>query len=174
MTNAEAQARYRARHPDRAAASKALSRKCVYPTHYAHGPAYVAEQERIAALPEWVNEAVENLLGARRRVVAKATAARWRERNPDTVAKHNFFHNSKRRGVESSDSMLTWAEWQDILAEFNGACAYCLRTDRPLTVDHMDPLSKGGAHMRENAIPACKPCNSKKHDRSIFVMLRSA
>lgn len=173
MTNAEAQARYRANHPDRIKAYKRSMRKGCRPATYQHSTEYVAEQVRVASLPAWVGEAVGGLLGLRAAVVRKGIGERWRANNGDTIAKHNFFHNSKRRGVIASDSMLTWEQWTDVLSEFNGACAYCLRTDRPMTVDHMIPLSRGGAHDRANAVPACKPCNSRKHDRSIFTMLRS-
>jgi len=66
---------------------------------------------------------------------------------------------------------LTIQEWEEILETFNHSCAYCLRSDVKITMDHMHPISKGGAHTKWNIVPACKNCNSKKKDRSIFVML---
>ena len=33
------------------------------------------------------------------------------------------------------------------------------------TLDHVTPLSKGGAHVIENLVPACRPCNSSKGDK---------
>ena len=67
-----------------------------------------------------------------------------------------------------------WQDIADVFAEFNHACAYCLRTDRKLTVDHMEPVSKGGGNTRSNIVPACLSCNSSKSDKSIFWMLNRA
>lgn len=44
-------------------------------------------------------------------------------------------------------------------------CAYCgceTNKDNPLHIDHMIPLSKGGQHVIDNLLPACRSCNSKK------------
>ncbi len=45
-----------------------------------------------------------------------------------------------------------------------GICYYCGRRVPPeeLTMDHKIPLSRGGLSTRENIVPACKECNSKK------------
>ncbi|MDB4875733.1 MAG: hypothetical protein JWM41_2179 [Gemmatimonadetes bacterium] len=31
-------------------------------------------------------------------------------------------------------------------------------------MDHVIPISRGGSHTRENVVPACRSCNSKKGD----------
>ena len=36
-----------------------------------------------------------------------------------------------------------------------------------LTQDHVIPLSKGGQHIKENIVPACPSCNSKKGNRML-------
>jgi 5-methylcytosine-specific restriction endonuclease McrA len=69
---------------------------------------------------------------------------------------------------------LTAAEWRAIVEHFNGACAYCLRTDRPLTQEHVVAIAAGGAHTADNVVPACQSCNSRKHDRGILKMLPRA
>jgi len=45
-----------------------------------------------------------------------------------------------------------------------GICYYCGRMvgSKNLTMDHVIPLSRGGASTRENIVPACKECNNKK------------
>lgn len=43
-------------------------------------------------------------------------------------------------------------------------CSYC-GADENITVDHVIPLSRGGKHEIENLVPACKSCNSSKHDK---------
>lgn len=45
-------------------------------------------------------------------------------------------------------------------------CQYCGRSDRPLTLDHILPKSRGGEESWENLITACRPCNSIKGDRT--------
>jgi 5-methylcytosine-specific restriction endonuclease McrA len=45
-----------------------------------------------------------------------------------------------------------------------GICHYCNEkfTPNDLTMDHVVPLSRGGKSTKNNAVPSCKPCNSKK------------
>lgn len=45
-------------------------------------------------------------------------------------------------------------------------CAYCGRSDVPLTLDHIIPKSQGGKDTWENLITACTYCNNKKGDRT--------
>lgn len=42
-------------------------------------------------------------------------------------------------------------------------CAYC--GHRANTVDHIIPKSRGGKHMWENCVAACRPCNARKADK---------
>lgn len=52
--------------------------------------------------------------------------------------------------------------WQNRLAL--GRCHYCAAIFAPeeLTMDHLVPLSRGGKASRNNVVPACKDCNSRK------------
>lgn len=43
-------------------------------------------------------------------------------------------------------------------------CQYCGRAAE--NVDHIIPRSKGGAHTWDNVVAACKPCNSRKENKS--------
>jgi 5-methylcytosine-specific restriction endonuclease McrA len=45
-----------------------------------------------------------------------------------------------------------------------GICYYCGRKvpREELTMDHRIPLALGGTSSRENIVPACKECNTKK------------
>jgi 5-methylcytosine-specific restriction endonuclease McrA len=111
---------------------------------------------------------------SRRRVTLRA----WIKNNPDR------FKEIQRRYLVKSpvhvrraahwaliEKNLTEAEWSETLAYFNHACAYCLRSDVPLTMDHIIPVSKGGPHTQGNVVPSCKSCNSRKGARLLFVML---
>ncbi|MCL4544547.1 MAG: HNH endonuclease [Chloroflexi bacterium] len=44
-------------------------------------------------------------------------------------------------------------------------CQYCGGTS-DLTIDHVQPLSRGGASSWANCVAACGPCNRRKADRS--------
>ena len=44
-----------------------------------------------------------------------------------------------------------------------GSCQYC--GGRAETMDHVVPRSRGGRHIWENVVAACRRCNSTKRDR---------
>lgn len=48
-------------------------------------------------------------------------------------------------------------------------CSYCGRTMRSVekSLDHVVPLSRGGAHSITNVVIACKPCNFSKHTATL-------
>ncbi|MBZ0198395.1 MAG: HNH endonuclease [Ignavibacteriaceae bacterium] len=43
-------------------------------------------------------------------------------------------------------------------------CAYCGRSDLPLTIDHVIPRARGGTDTWENLVTACTVCNNRKGD----------
>lgn len=45
-------------------------------------------------------------------------------------------------------------------------CQYCGKETRELTLDHVIPRHKGGKHVWENLVSACKVCNHKKANRT--------
>jgi 5-methylcytosine-specific restriction endonuclease McrA len=48
-------------------------------------------------------------------------------------------------------------------------CSYCgARAD---TIDHVDPVSRGGRHDWKNLTAACRRCNSRKSDRVLLDFL---
>ncbi len=52
--------------------------------------------------------------------------------------------------------------WQQKTAA--GRCHYCGSVVPPkdLTMDHLVPLAMGGRSTRDNIVPSCKDCNTKK------------
>jgi len=66
---------------------------------------------------------------------------------------------SRKRGLLAT---LTEDEWLDTLKQYDYSCAYCSRKDVKLQREHWIPLSRGGEYTKENMVPACKSCNSKK------------
>jgi len=49
-------------------------------------------------------------------------------------------------------------------------CTYCRRQvpNGSLTWDHIEPLSRGGEHLIENLVIACRSCNARKGNRFLL------
>ena len=59
---------------------------------------------------------------------------------------------------------LTLAQHKRVYESCNGMCAYCgckLRYE-DMQIDHITPLSNGGADTVKNMLPACRSCNHRK------------
>jgi 5-methylcytosine-specific restriction endonuclease McrA len=67
---------------------------------------------------------------------------------------------------ETGDWTVTQRAWAELKRRYGGCCAYCGRKTVLLEKDHIIPLSKGGLHTISNIVPACGPCNNRKHDRT--------
>jgi len=50
-----------------------------------------------------------------------------------------------------------------IFARDGGRCQYCFAPAE--SIDHVVPRSRGGEHVWENVVAACRPCNTRKRDR---------
>lgn len=55
---------------------------------------------------------------------------------------------------------------KNILKRDSYKCAYCGRSDLPLTVDHIIPRARGGEDTWENLVAACLTCNNRKGNRT--------
>lgn len=124
---------------------------------------------------------------------AKENARRWNERNPEKVkaarrkhyethreekaayvrawreanrGKCRAYYNNYRARKESNGGSFTAEEWKELCAEY-GFCCVCCGECKPLTVDHIVPVSKGGSSDISNIQPLCKSCNSSKRDKTI-------
>ncbi|HSG78853.1 MAG TPA: HNH endonuclease [Acidimicrobiia bacterium] len=51
-----------------------------------------------------------------------------------------------------------------VFARDESTCQYCGRTAE--NIDHVLPRSRGGTHTWENVAAACRPCNTRKGDRT--------
>lgn len=52
-----------------------------------------------------------------------------------------------------------------VFARDDNRCQYCGAMAE--NIDHVIPRSRGGLHVWENVVAACRPCNSRKEDRSV-------
>ena len=62
---------------------------------------------------------------------------------------------------------ITWAEWQLIIESVDYRCVYCWERPEQLDMEHVIPISRGGAHAPENIVPACGFCNSSKRNQLV-------
>lgn len=95
----------------------------------------------------------------RRRKNNRASYARDREGYAHRTAK-------RRSALNGAVKHHTRAEWSAKLAAYDFRCGYCGSLEK-LARDHIVPLSRGGSDEISNIVPACKPCNSSKHARTL-------
>ena len=55
---------------------------------------------------------------------------------------------------------------REVFLRDNYTCLYCGRETRQLTLDHVIPRYRGGAHTWENVVSACMACNHRKAGRT--------
>jgi 5-methylcytosine-specific restriction endonuclease McrA len=73
--------------------------------------------------------------------------------------------NNNRARKLGLTGTVTRDEWLAVCEKYDNKCAHCGTKDAPLTMDHIQPLSKGGNHTVDNIQPLCKSCNSRKGNR---------
>lgn len=85
------------------------------------------------------------------------------------IERKRFYYrqlNYKRRNAIGHHSK---QEWEDLKNKYNYSCPDCKRKEPEikLTVDHIQPISKGGSNDIENIQPLCLKCNLKKGTKII-------
>lgn len=90
----------------------------------------------------------------------------WVKANPEK--KQTIENNRRSRELRATGSHTT-EQWLSLLASYHGKCIYC--GAKATTRDHITPLTKDGTNDIENIVPACKSCNSKKHNTSLLVWM---
>ncbi len=95
---------------------------------------------------------------------ANQEAARDYQRRRRVVHPEIYIAQAQRRRAAKAGllSTLTAAEWATIKAQYRGRCVYCGKKDKPMTQDHLVPVSQKGPYAMWNILPSCQSCNSKK------------
>lgn len=75
----------------------------------------------------------------------------------------------KKRSLNCNHTCVTPGAISKIEAAWGHRCYYCNRGAE--SMDHLVPLSKGGANCVENLVPSCKSCNSKKGSKNPGIWL---
>lgn len=81
---------------------------------------------------------------------------------PDLRLYHR--EKSKRRKAQNRGQtpvQITVAALRQRFNEFGNCCAYC-GDGGDMQIEHLEPISKGGAHDIGNIVPACASCNTSK------------
>jgi 5-methylcytosine-specific restriction endonuclease McrA len=89
----------------------------------------------------------------------------YRINNPDMLAWRYRIKSAIRQAQKKATAIVKFSpeDLQDKFSYWNNSCWVC---GEPATaVDHVKPLSAGGAHMLCNLRPICRSCNSAKNDK---------
>ena len=82
-------------------------------------------------------------------------ARQWREANPEKKREHRRQWRARKNGATIGPVD------RDAIYERDERCIYC-GSDKNLTLDHLTPLARGGAHAQDNLAVACRSCNDSK------------
>jgi len=75
--------------------------------------------------------------------------------------------NPEISGIEYQQGTLQGYHVREYLLEkWDRKCAYCGKTDVPLEIEHIYPLSRGGSDRVSNLTISCHDCNQKKDDKT--------
>ena len=91
----------------------------------------------------------------------------WRPKSAGALATQRAAFNTRRARKAGALGTLTPADWNGIVLRQRGECFYC-GADRPLTQEHLTPLSRGGSHSVGNVVGACLHCNCQKRSRTVM------
>jgi 5-methylcytosine-specific restriction endonuclease McrA len=147
--------RYVDAHPEELAARRA-EWMAANPDYYREWYAKNADKRRAEAREQMRRSRAENPEAERNR------KRRYRERHPERVAEAEREKTYARRA-----KMPFSPELAALMAELvTQPCSYCGATEQ-ITIDHIEPLSRGGKHTRTNLASACRSCNSSKGAKTL-------
>lgn len=149
------QREYRKKFPAKVAASRAR-------TFAKHGKEYQARflkkhRNRILAQQQTYR--------ANNRQAMRDRSRQWRKRNPDKLAAQAARKRARKLSLQIGDQQPITAFYKFVKSAARIKCYWCKRSTRKggRQVDHILPLSAGGAHAIWNLCCACTKCNQRKH-----------
>ena len=156
-------------------------------------PGWSAAQTAMAAVVEGNDSEVRMQTEAQRKAKDAANKAAWRKANPeahraqqalyrkrhperDRAKAKNWYLNNlekrralrhRRRAMENnSEGYFTPEEWLSLCQVSDYRCLSCHKK-KPLSPDHVIPISKGGTSWINNIQPLCDSCNKSKGTKII-------
>lgn len=130
-----------------------------------------ARQWRLAN-PERYQEAQRRRTEETREVRSERNR-QWKIDNPDRKREHarQYQHRRRARMMATQVADFTLEQMEQKMAYYGNSCYLQIPgicTGGFDHIDHVKPISKGGAHILANTRPACKPCNEYKSDKWPF------
>jgi len=106
-----------------------------------------------------------------------ARKKKWRDENKDLrksyqkqYQKDNMFRwnddVARRKSLRLKNGTFEITD-KDMRGLYSSACTYCGSAEK-ISIDHVIPLSRGGAHGIGNLVPACLKCNLSKNAKTIM------
>jgi 5-methylcytosine-specific restriction endonuclease McrA len=96
--------------------------------------------------------------------------AEYREKSRAYQKAHPEYFRRKvqerKAKILSVGGSYTEEEWHALCKRFGNICL-CCKKKKPLTIDHVVPICKGGSNTIDNIQPLCLECNQRKHNRII-------
>ena len=89
----------------------------------------------------------------------------WELSHPDRKRKHGRDYRARKNNAPGNGIAIE--EWERILDMFGNECIGPGPHSGKLSIDHIIPISKGGADDIENIQPLCRACNSRKGTKTI-------
>ena len=88
----------------------------------------------------------------------------YRKKKDRQTAEKNRRRKSMLYGIDTAHH--TEQEWIDLCIRYDHRCL-CCREQKPLSRDHVVPVTIGGLDTIDNIQPLCKGCNSRKNAKTI-------
>jgi 5-methylcytosine-specific restriction endonuclease McrA len=131
---------------------------------------YADDRERHRAIRRaWRAENPDYWKQERIRAAARARTTLWLRENPEK-ARALWARTKHLRRAREAGSRIEPAHLDEARAMLiRDPCSYCGQSSG--TLDHVVPLSRGGAHAWANLTAACHHCNSRKSDLSLLTFL---
>lgn len=97
----------------------------------------------------------------------KLKQSEYRHNNKDKMIEYTKRYSNKKHNI-------TKTEWGNCLSYFNYSCAYCGMTQEEAKEKygqylHREHVDHNGSNGIDNCVPACKGCNSEKHQDKLEI-----
>lgn len=100
----------------------------------------------------------------------RSKKSRWK--NINSRREYERLHSSKRRALKLNSEIEPTRDMLALPVKRIGKCPCCGKVKK-LTIDHVKPLSKGGAHGKRNMQLLCSSCNSAKNNKDSIIFMQS-